>query len=559
MPPGRRIIVGYYSTGHSSSGQPSPRYVSRLLQTAAIQPGVDGIMTYTMKAALQPCVAPPLFGPDATAANGSLQLDHQMGCIVQRAYGAMSRANVSLKSDDDGACGNSLFPHSLLNTQCYGHSMQRLPAAVTAADCLAGCCAAEDGCLLWNFADGSHRSGKLNGCWIGTASSSPSRSCVAGRLGWVGGSRAHAPTPPPPGPPPLPRSVPAALDKATPGLEFDGLGAIIDASSRLMYDYPEPQRSEILDFLFKKHFGASLAIAKVEVGGDGQQTDGTTASYRHNIDEPANWNRSHIWWTMREAKKRRQDMRFYGLGWSFPGFIESFYNANATADYLSEWVQGAQTAHGFNVSVLGLWNERQPCTQPNPEDKTRWNCDVIFALRAALDRRGFQDTLIAGVDHQARALAGVVATGAPIGLVATHGPPDLDPEMAAYFRAKGLHFWRSEGEETYSSSGMVATRLVRDFVEYGAQASIAWPIVQGFYPILPWGQYDMCGRDVGRFLSFDGVCDFFLSIFTMSGAGYYDVMTGPPRGQVLRGAYTLVWQLRRAVVRLGVRPSQPVR
>jgi hypothetical protein len=45
MPPGRRIIVGYYATGHSSSGQPSPRYVSRLLQTAATQPGVDGIMT----------------------------------------------------------------------------------------------------------------------------------------------------------------------------------------------------------------------------------------------------------------------------------------------------------------------------------------------------------------------------------------------------------------------------------------------------------------------------------------------------------------------------------
>lgn len=69
MPPGRRIIIGYCAcvsapnlfvygvcallavrvptdaTGHSSSGQPSPRYVSRLLQTAAVQPGVDGIMT----------------------------------------------------------------------------------------------------------------------------------------------------------------------------------------------------------------------------------------------------------------------------------------------------------------------------------------------------------------------------------------------------------------------------------------------------------------------------------------------------------------------------------
>jgi hypothetical protein len=84
-----------------------------------------------------------------------------------------------------------------------------------------------------------------------------------------------------------------------------------------------------------------------------------------------------------------------------------------------------------------------------------------------------------------------VATDAPIGVVATHGPPDLDPEMAAFFRGKGLPFWRSEGEETYRSSGLLAHRLVRDFVEYGAQASIEWPIVQGFYPTLPWGEHDM--------------------------------------------------------------------
>ena len=38
---------------------------------------------------------------------------------------------------------------------------------------------------------------------------------------------------------------------------------------------------------------------------------------------------------------------------------------------------------------------------------------------------------------------------------------------------------------------VVAHRLVRDYVEYGAQASIAWPIVQGFYPVLPWGEHDM--------------------------------------------------------------------
>ena len=84
MPPGRRIIVGYYATGHSSSGQPSPRYVSRLLQTAATQPGVDGIMTYTMKAALDPCRSPPLYGADDSPPAGGLTLDHQLGCIVRR-------------------------------------------------------------------------------------------------------------------------------------------------------------------------------------------------------------------------------------------------------------------------------------------------------------------------------------------------------------------------------------------------------------------------------------------------------------------------------------------
>lgn len=388
-----------------------------------------------------------------------------------------------------GGCNESAFPHSLNDTQCY-HGGKHV-GANDAAGCAAACCESE-GCPFWNFADGSHRKGLVNGCWIGVASSPPPR-CVAGRLGWVGGSRASPPPEPagpPPGPPPVPAGVAIRLDQSKPELSFDGLGAIIDASSRLMYDYPEPQRSEILDFLFRKNFGAGLTIAKVEVGGDSQQTDGTTASYRHNsATEVPNWNRSHIWWAMHGAKQRRSDVVFYGLGWGFPGWLPSFYS-NATAQYLADWVAGAKQAHGFDVKVLGLWNERQPCTQPDPESKA-WNCDVIFALRDALDARGHQNTLIAGVDHQASALAGVVETNAPIGLVATHGPPDLDPEMATYFRGRGLHFWRSEGEETYSSSGMLAHRLVRDFVEYGAQASIEWPIVQGFYPTLPWGEHDM--------------------------------------------------------------------
>ncbi|CAL1157653.1 unnamed protein product [Cladocopium goreaui] len=55
-------------------------------------------------------------------------------------------------------------------------------------------------------------------------------------------------------------------------LPFEGLGALsAGASSRLLQDYPEAQRNEILDLLFKPQYGASLQVLKVEIGGDTQQ------------------------------------------------------------------------------------------------------------------------------------------------------------------------------------------------------------------------------------------------------------------------------------------------
>jgi hypothetical protein len=54
------------------------------------------------------------------------------------------------------------------------------------------------------------------------------------------------------------------LDGASAGLTFDGHGLLsAGASSRLLRDYSEPHRSQILDYLFKPQFGASLDIIKV--------------------------------------------------------------------------------------------------------------------------------------------------------------------------------------------------------------------------------------------------------------------------------------------------------
>ena len=91
------------------------------------------------------------------------------------------------------------------------------------------------------------------------------------------------PRPAPPGPAPV---GPYTLNKATGmGPTFDGIGAISGggATSRLLPDYPEAQRSQILDFLFKPSFGASLQMLKVEVGGDLLTTDGSESSPRFEV------------------------------------------------------------------------------------------------------------------------------------------------------------------------------------------------------------------------------------------------------------------------------------
>ena len=58
------------------------------------------------------------------------------------------------------------------------------------------------------------------------------------------------------------------LNGSTAAWTYNGHGALsAGASSRLLVDYPEPQRSEILDYLFKPNFGASLHQLKFEIGG----------------------------------------------------------------------------------------------------------------------------------------------------------------------------------------------------------------------------------------------------------------------------------------------------
>ena len=178
------------------------------------------------------------------------------------------------------------------------------------------------------------------------------------------------------------------------GRVFEGLGALsAGASSRLLIDYPEPWRSEVLDLLFKPNYGASLQHLKVEVGGDVNSTDGTEPSIARTAEEflnpkPEYFKRGYEWWLMKEAQRRNPKIILDCLPWGAPGWIGPgrFYSPDM-AEYTVKFLQGAKRAHGLDIKYCGVWNE------------TPYDAEWVKLLRHTLDAHGLQRVQIVGADQ----------------------------------------------------------------------------------------------------------------------------------------------------------------
>jgi galactosylceramidase len=129
--------------------------------------------------------------------------------------------------------------------------------------------------------------------------------------------------------------TPVSVDDApTPAESYTlsgGIGAMSTAgTSRLLKDYDEPMRSEILDYLFKPNWGASMHHLKVALGGDGETTCGSEPTTMRNATAE-NYLVGYEMWLMSEAKKRNPDILLYGLPLSFPAWV-----GNGTASPYSD-------------------------------------------------------------------------------------------------------------------------------------------------------------------------------------------------------------------------------
>lgn len=169
------------------------------------------------------------------------------------------------------------------------------------------------------------------------------------------------------------------------GMIFDGIGAVsAGSSSRLLIDYADKSRSDILDYLFKPNFGAGFTYLKTEIGGDGNTTCGSEPSFARTKEEMASphYNRGFEYWLMREAVNRNPAIELDALEWSMPGWFNGIWSQD-NADYLIKFIEGAEKWGLKMKYISGCWNERD------------YNRDwIVNTLRPTLDRNGFKDIKI---------------------------------------------------------------------------------------------------------------------------------------------------------------------
>src|SRR5665213_3164927 len=208
------------------------------------------------------------------------------------------------------------------------------------------------------------------------------------------------------------------------GRVFEGIGGLsAGAGARLLIDYPEPQRSELLDFLFKPNFGASLHHLKVEIGGDVNSTEGSEPSHartREEFEHPRreSFDRGYEWWLMREAKKRNPKIFLDVLQWGAPDWIgdkdfpdsgdasalawdkriprnrKKFYTQD-NANFIASFINGARKYHGLDINYCGIWNE---CPMSDIWDGPRLDVPWIKVLRKTLDNHGLSKVGIIACD-----------------------------------------------------------------------------------------------------------------------------------------------------------------
>jgi O-glycosyl hydrolase len=331
------------------------------------------------------------------------------------------------------------------------------------------------------------------------------------------------------------------------GRLLDGVGAVSGGggNAKLLYDYPEPQRSQILDYLFKPGYGASVQLFKVEIGGDANSTDGAEPSHMHTADDQ-NYNRGYEWWLMSEAKARNPEIKLAALAWAAPGWIgsDNVWTQNMIT-YILNFLRGARDTHGLTIDYIGGWNENG------------YDWQWFINLRNGLNAGGFSHVKVVGADGSgwgvANDMAGNAAFGNAIDVVGVHYPCDgANGDNATAYNcpstptARNLNkpLWASENGslDYHAGADRMARQLNLGYVDGRMTGYINWPLIAALPPGLPfqttglmvanqpWSGAYTVGKQAWTMAH--------LTQFTKVGWQYVDAASGLLSGNRAVGSYT---------------------
>ena len=267
---------------------------------------------------------------------------------------------------------------------------------------------------------------------------------------------------------------------------YDGVGAILGGggNARYLAEYPAAQRTNILNYLFKPGYGASLQLLKLEIGGDGNSTDGSEASVEHTRGS-INCNAGYEFDLAQQALAANPDLKLYGLQWGAPNWAGQNGSLFTSADisYLLDWL-GCAARHGLKISYLGGWNERDDGTHAS------W----FHSLRTALNANGYANVKIVAADsigssewHYASSLdVGILGAhdncGYPTGVAGAQ--TTCTTTRAAL--ASGKPLWGSElgamdaGAQngcTIPCAPAMDRAFVREYLDARITGALGWPAI----------------------------------------------------------------------------------
>jgi hypothetical protein len=342
-------------------------------------------------------------------------------------------------------------------------------------------------------------------------------------------------------PQPAAAATTLTIDGASAGRTFDGVGAISGGggNSRLLIDYPEPQRGQLLDYMFKPGYGASVQLLKLEVGGDTNSTSGAEPSHQHTATD-LDCNRGYEWWLAEQARARNPYLRLIGLSWGAPGWIGNgnFWSTDMI-NYLVAWLDCARNTHHLTIDYLGGWNERG------------FDATWYKNLKSTLVARGYGGVKVIADDSSWAPADTAVTDPAFRNAVDVFGShyvcgyrsDESTCGSTANAQASGKPIWAAEnGSDDYTDGAPALARGInRGYVDAKLTAYLNWPVIGAITPNLPFptmgvaiAQQPWSGAySVGR----NAWVMAHTTQFTQPGWRYLDGASGYLGGNRVNGSY----------------------